>query len=473
LRKNAKIYFMNFKTIGFTLSFLIMAVSVLCQEEPIDSSLFQGKSPYEYILLDTTPQPEKIVYKPIIGLGRGFFTFLGDVRDNYYAHPTVGRGAWNFFVTRTLNKYFDIRFNVIYGKMSGNVKKPDTFLNFQTDALIGGALLQYNFRHLIKKPSYLLPTLSLGIESFEFNSKADMYDAQGRYYYYWSDGTIRNKPENQGNELNTILLNRDYVYETDLRELDLDGLGKYPQVAFAFPIDFALEYRFTHRVKAKVGFSYHLTFNNNIDNINDKGEGLRKGNKKGDNFIFTYFALTYDLFSPPKLSPLESHLRDVDFDLLDKEDEDGDGVIDLWDECIGTPIGVKVNSKGCPYDKDNDGIPDYRDDEPESKKNAIVNLRGVTYKEEELIAMSSELKAAVPSDRLCDYFPSMCPEQSKVKKFKKSFAEMPAKFKPVDLNNDGYISIEEINIAIDKFFDMKTNLTIEDIYELNDYFFDQ
>ncbi|MCX7863256.1 MAG: hypothetical protein N2449_09720 [Bacteroidales bacterium] len=463
---------MFYRVVGGVCLFFCLCSNVFAQEEPIDSTLFKGKSPYEYILLDTTPEPEKLVYKPILGIGRGFFMFLGDVRDNYYAHPTIGRGAWNFSVSRTLNKYFDIRFNIIYGKMAGNTQTQQQFYNFQTEALLGNVLIQYNFRHLIKKTGYLLPTISLGFESFEFNSKADMYDAQGRYYYYWSDGTIRNKPETVGNELNTILLQRDYVYETDLRELNLDGLGKYPQVAIAFPVDFALEYRFSHRVKAKVGCSYHFTLNNNIDNVSDKSQGNRKGTKKGDSFLFTYFTLTYDLFSPPKLTAIEQHLSDVDFATLDKEDEDGDGVIDIWDECIGTPLGVKVDSKGCPVDKDNDGVPDYRDDEPESKKGAIVNLRGVTYTEEELIA-AAEAPRAVPTNQLCEYFPSMCPEQSKVKKFKKSFAEMPAKFKPVDLNNDGYISIEEINIAIDKFFDMKTNLTIEDIYELNDYFFDQ
>ena len=459
-------------SIGLALGFVLVAILVSAQEEPIDSSMFKGPSPYEYILLDTTPQPEKLVYKPIIGIGRGFFTFLGDVRDNYYAHPTVGRGAWNFLVTRTMNKYFDLRFNVIYGKMSGNTQTNGKFINFQTDALIGGVMAQYNFRHLIKKPSYLLPTLALGIESFEFNSKADLYDANGNLYHYWSDGTIRNIDESQGNELNSIMLHRDYKYETDLRELNLDGIGKYPEVAIAFPIDFSLEYKYSHRLKAKVGVTYHFTFNDNIDNISSKGEGSRKGDKKGDHFLFTYFTISYDLFSPPKLTPIESHYGDVDFAMLDKEDEDGDGVIDLWDECPETPPNTKVDAKGCPLDKDADGVPDYRDEELESKKNALVNLKGVTYTEDELIAASTPPKA-VPMENLCDYFPSLCPEQAKTKKFKRSYDEMPAKFKPIDLNNDGYISVEEINIAIDKFFDMQTNLTIEDIYELNDYFFDQ
>jgi len=459
--------------IKLTIALLLLINIIFSQEEPTDSITFTGKSPYEYILLDTTPQPEKIVYKPIIGVGQGFFTFLGDVRDNYYSHPTIGRSAWNFSIYRNLNKYFVLQFNVIRGKLTGNVNTSEKFFNFQTDVLIGGVMLNYNFRHLIKKPQYILPVISIGLESFEFNSKADLYDSQGRFYYHWSDGTLRDKPENSGNELNSIILQRDYVYETDLRELNLDGLGKYSQVAFAVPIDFGLEYKFSHRIKAKIGVSYHLAFNNNIDNISDKGKGIRKGDKKGDSFLYTYFSLSFDLFSTPKLSNLELHLSDVDFSMIDREDEDGDGVVDLWDECPETPPNVKVDSKGCPLDKDKDGIPDYLDEEPNSPKDAMVNLKGVTYKEEELITLTNPPNS-VPIDRFCDYFPSMCPDVKKnVKKFKKSYEEMPAKFKPVDLNNDGYISIEEINIAIDKFFDMKTNLTIEDIYELNDYFFDQ
>ncbi len=462
---------MQIKFTGITSLFCILSFLTFSQEEPIDSNLFKGPSPYEYILLDTTIQPEKLNYKPIIGIGRGAFTFLGDVRDNYSSHPTAGRQAWTFFISRTLNKYFDARFNVIYGKLTGNTQTNDKFINFQTDALIGGVSLQYNFRHLIKKPSRVLPILSVGVESFEFNSKGDMKDANGNAYYYWNDGTIRNIPQNQGNELNSVILHRDYTYETDLRELDLDGTGKYSQVAIAFPMDAGLEFQFSHRIKGKIGFSYHINLNDNVDNVSSKGKGDRKGNKQGDNFLFTYATISFDLFSPPKLTPLESHFNDVDFLSLDKSDEDGDGVVDLWDECLETPPNVKVDSKGCPIDADGDGIPDYRDDEPNSAMNALVNLKGVTYSDSELVALSNP-PVAVDLKRLCDNYPSLCPE-NRIKKFKRSFAEMPEKFKPVDLNSDGYISIEEINVAIDKFFDMQTNLTIEDIYELNDYFFDQ
>lgn len=48
-----------------------------------------------------------------------------------------------------------------------------------------------------------------------------------------------------------------------------------------------------------------------------------------------------------------------------EKDADKDGVPDKIDECPDTPLGVKVDEKGCPLDTDLDGIPDYQDDCPD------------------------------------------------------------------------------------------------------------
>ena len=57
-------------------------------------------------------------------------------------------------------------------------------------------------------------------------------------------------------------------------------------------------------------------------------------------------------------------------------DTDGDGVPDYLDECPDTPKGVEVDEHGCPPDTDGDGVPDYMDDCPDTPKGAPVDERG-------------------------------------------------------------------------------------------------
>lgn len=59
-------------------------------------------------------------------------------------------------------------------------------------------------------------------------------------------------------------------------------------------------------------------------------------------------------------------------------DGDNDGVPDSHDECLNTPRGAVVDSRGCPVDSDNDGVADGLDDCPASDATAIghVDIHG-------------------------------------------------------------------------------------------------
>ena len=57
-------------------------------------------------------------------------------------------------------------------------------------------------------------------------------------------------------------------------------------------------------------------------------------------------------------------------------DTDGDGVPDYKDECPDTPKGVAVDDKGCPIDSDGDGVPDYKDECPNTPRGVIVDEKG-------------------------------------------------------------------------------------------------
>jgi hypothetical protein len=148
-------------------------------------------------------------------------------------------------------------------------------------------------------------------------------------------------------------------------------------------------------------------------------------------------------------------------------DEDSDGWMDGWDQCPGTPLGVATDSTGCPLDSDGDGVYDYQDKEPFSRKGAFVNADGVEISADDVAALIDQ-SMAVGRNEVDLYIRK--PDSYRKKG---SGLPIPDKFKPVDADKDGYISFDEMLKEIDRYFDFQSNLTAGDIYELNSFFFAQ
>ena len=51
--------------------------------------------------------------------------------------------------------------------------------------------------------------------------------------------------------------------------------------------------------------------------------------------------------------------------------------------------------------------------------------------------------------------------------------ELTELLKPVDVDKNGLISKEEINIAINSFFEGTNDFTVSRLYDIIDYYFDQ
>lgn len=67
------------------------------------------------------------------------------------------------------------------------------------------------------------------------------------------------------------------------------------------------------------------------------------------------------------------------------QDSDGDGVCDELDQCPDTPVGVAVDSRGCPFDTDGDGVPDYLDKCPSTPKGLKVDADGCVSEAQTII----------------------------------------------------------------------------------------
>ncbi len=321
--------------------------------------------------------------KPSLGLGIGVFNYFGDVNSIGNQTSLLNQFGYEFHVARKLSNYSDLGFSFLTGTIIGNERSIDRNLNFRTDIYSISFYGSFNFDYLLNWSDVISPYVTIGFESFEYNNKGDLVDANGSLYHYWNDGTIRTISQNSPFSNQAEFMQRDYRYETDLRAANLDGFGKYPQLAIAIPVGIGVNLNVSDRLSFKVNSTFHYTFTDLIDNVSKNGSGTRKGNEINDYFTFNSVSLHYDLLSSSSNKTSEGFTF-PDYFSLDIDDEDGDGVFDGIDICPFTPPGVDVDQDGCPLDDDQDGVPNYMDKERLTSQELYVNAQGEALGNDEI-----------------------------------------------------------------------------------------
>lgn len=444
--------------------------------------------------------------KPTIGIGPGVFHFLGDVNHNKSVNPMIPSYGFNLNVAQHFSPSFRVDFDFVMGSLVANERSLERNLNFKSRVINGSAQLTYTFAAMCRPQRVINPYIGIGVGVLNFDSKSDMKDAEGRTYHYWSDGSIRDIAQDDILAENAVIIDRDYKYETDLRQENLDSLGKYSQVALTIPASFGFDFRISQRMRLKLGSTFYIAFTDLIDNVSAAGTGVRKGDDKNDYYVFSHFTLTYDFFSPRKKVSGDIY-EGVDFTGIVEADSDGDGIPEELDKCPGTPKGAKVDKAGCPADSDGDGIPDYADMEPNTPKGTPVDAEGYAITEE-MIAKNYKDTVGTNRAKMFEIYPDMreiypLPAGVETKKEekktdKKTQAEKPnrdmnevlkkletgtvkpkpvkpgnVKMASVDTNKDNLISALEAYKMIEDFLEGNSKLVLPDVYTIIDYLFEE
>ena len=357
------------------------------ESEPSVEDINSNSLSNEFIEDEETPNDE-FLFKPQLSLGTGMLTFYGDIGSNHRGyHPMVSRLATTLRLINPLNDFLDLGFYVLFGQISANERTLTRNLNFNSNITTGGVTINYNFNHFLKKGRNVEPYIHVGLESIEFLSKTDLQDANGNTYYYWSDGTIKDMAENDPNADNAVDLVRDYTFESDIREQNFDGFGKYQERTFGIPLELGANFHVGERLKFRVGSSVHFTFTDLIDGVTSESLGNRIGDARNDKMLYTHIAMCYDFNIKSKKKP-KVDIIDEDSEKYyreDVEDADGDLIVDHMDKCPNTPQGVEVDEFGCPLDDDIDGVANSFDDELLSMEGALVDINGVTMTDDDHI----------------------------------------------------------------------------------------
>ncbi|MCG3168067.1 MAG: hypothetical protein POELPBGB_03867 [Bacteroidia bacterium] len=389
---------------------------------------------------------------PSIGYSIGYLNLFGDVKLKGYSPSFASRLGHQFYVAFPISESFSVSYNFIAGKIIGEETRGTDNLNFRT-SLVGQSLMfEYNFYNIIK-PDYeskfgVLPVIGFGIEALIFRAKADMEDADGNKYYYWNDGTIKNLPETSENLDLAVDIERDYTYETELRDANLDGFGKYSQITFAMPFTFGADFKVGRNLHFRLGATYHLTFSDMLDNVSSKGSGNRQGEEGKDMFLFSSLGINYKFGAPRSKKSKQP-------------DTDEDGIADIFDKCRETPKGVKVDKNGCPQvnekDRDGDGVLDVVDRCRDTKTGDAVDKEGCSAAQKEEQKKQAQLADSIAA----------------VKAAQEAEAKKQGDFYFADLNKNGRVEVQEVNDFIDRLFDGDKSVTIPIMEEIIDYYFDQ
>ncbi|MCB0431090.1 MAG: hypothetical protein H6585_10945 [Flavobacteriales bacterium] len=315
-----------------------------------------------------------IEFKPEVSLQVGMMRFFGDVGYDQLNEPYKTRPGYQIDVRQSLKPNLQVGLFLHTGKLAASEKSLTRNMNFQTNIQAGGVQCFYDFAPLLKDRSILTPFLNVGIGFMHFRPKGDLYDASNQLYYYWNDGSIRSIAEDDPKASSAVVLQKDHVYETDLRDANMDGFGNYPLTSLIFPIGGGVSFNINEQINFKLGTNLHYTMTDFIDNVTQDGTDDRKGRGGNDRYMFTYMGFSYN-FNPRKTAE-DYYYEGVDFYALQVEDHDMDGVQDASDLCPETPEGEAVNENGCPLDDDNDGVPNYRDNQAGTLTDTLVDTRG-------------------------------------------------------------------------------------------------
>lgn len=417
---------------------------------------------------EVRPPSSGIIRNWSVGAGVGLCSFYGDIGkvETKTIRSSFSHFRKGVFVVgeRRFGNFLGADLGLVTGKLSKQERSVTRNLNFETNFFQAqlGLTLHFDNDVIMDRGAKFSPLFGAGIGYFFFNPMGDLLDKNNERYYYWADGSIRNTNESDTTGKEIL---RDYTYET---KLDSTG-SEYKHSALVIPLHFGIKLKLGDRFDARIGASYNFVMSDFIDDYSDGG-----GFFDNDRYLRSSVALHYGFGGgDPKRDERKKdkeEYKNFDFAAIDRTDSDGDGIPDVKDDCPDSPKGVKSDSKGCPVDSDKDGVPDYRDKEPNSKSNQPVNAEGMVITDAMIQESTSRDTLAMDRSTL---------EAIREKLSEKNLqgttgsSNIPPELRAGDKNNDGFISSEEITMVIDEFFEGATSFTVETLYKLIDYFFEQ
>ncbi len=280
-----------------------------------------------------------------IGASAGVGSLFGELDNDLnvsIAQRLGGQLFINYGITPSLMVGIAFVHGRVYGQIRSSASDPlFTNLNVKTTLFAPQLRATWHFGGLYRNqmPGAFQPWVFAGIEPLFFNPYSDLTTAEGKPYYYWSDGSIRDMPELPDNISKATYLQRDYYYESFLRDANLDGFGTYKGYTLAIPVGLGLDINLNETLTLSLGGSFHYTFTDHLDDIIHHSGALDPtraiGNKWKDAFVLFNAGITFKYYEtepieykslnipppPAAFLPLDFYPYDLNSDRIIQREE--------------------------------------------------------------------------------------------------------------------------------------------------------
>ncbi|QHT66745.1 OmpA family protein [Rhodocytophaga rosea] len=258
-----------------------------------------------------------------ISAGIGAMGYSGDLSYKV-SSAKVNFPAYRLSVGRNISPSLAITLQGMYGQISANDRARDWHgnvqtnnpnfsraLNFQTDIRSADLLLSYRLNNgmVLSKHAFFAPYLFAGIGLTNFTVFGDLYNESGQKYYYWSDQTIRNQPQQPANINTAQVISQDGRFETNLTNLATEKT--YPTTVWSIPAGAGVNLRISDRISANIQAGASFAFSGYLDDVNGNyrneyttpqqayaanPSGIisgSRGNNKNDVYLSAFVSLAY------------------------------------------------------------------------------------------------------------------------------------------------------------------------------------
>ncbi|MBW7913762.1 MAG: hypothetical protein H3C54_08735 [Taibaiella sp.] len=354
-----------------------------------------------------------------LGVGLGMYNVSGDVPSLFFWHKGNGGYGFHAHIRKSWGYVFSTRLQYNYGVAKGmawqedrnyrwnpawtdngympvpgipgipgtpNIPTDPVFWNYRMEAhqLNFDLIASTNNWRFHKAKTSLGIYAFLGLGAIAFNTRVDALDANMQKYDFdaitTGAQTLPQVTENRKQIRDNLAAGMDGTHETEAeneRDRRRPAIFNNKTLNFAPSFGLGLQFKVSRRINIAIEDRVTLPWDEDLldgQRWAQQISGSPVLSAQNDGINYLSLGVNFNLGNKAKsveplywLNPLDHMYNEMSYPrhmiLPDPTlpDSDGDGITDQFDKCPGTPMGVAVDSHGCPLDTDGDGVPDDRD----------------------------------------------------------------------------------------------------------------